>query len=301
MQIHSNAVTDIIKFYQKELAAVYSESELQNITRWVLENQLKLNATELTKKKLRVNQSDLIRLEQMCYKLKKHTPIQYVLGEAAFYHLIFKVNKNVLIPRPETEELVDIIVQKFKCHPELAEGQNSKLTVLDIGTGSGCIAIAIKKNLPGADVYALDVSKEALPVAKLNAINNKTEVTFFQGDVLQDTIADTVFDQTDKRKVDILISNPPYVLYAEKEGLHYRVKDYEPHLALFVDDIDPILFYRKISALGRNILANNGMLYFECHTDYAASVYQLLIDANYKNVCLYKDMAGLDRFVSGSL
>jgi release factor glutamine methyltransferase len=295
MQIHSNLVSDVIKFYQKELITIYSESELQNITRWVLEKQLRLNATDIvSKKELRVNQSDLITLEQMCYKLKEHTPIQYVLGEAEFYHLKFKVNKNVLIPRPETEELVDLIVQKFKI-------QNSKLNVLDVGTGSGCIPVSIKKNIPNASVYGLDISDGALDVAKLNAIKNKTEVLFFKADILADSIADIILDRTNKEKIDILISNPPYVLHSEKEGLHNRVKNYEPSLALFVDDADPILFYRKISILAKKVLAENGMLYFECHTDYAESVYQLLQVNGFHHVCLYSDMTGLKRFVSACL
>ena len=299
MQIHSNLVSDVIKFYQKELAAVYSESELLNVTRWVLEKQLKLHAGEIvSKKELRVNQSDLIELEQMCYQLREHMPIQYVLGEAEFYHLKFQVNENVLIPRPETEELVDKIVSKLKCHPELVEGQNSKLNILDIGTGSGCIPISIKKNMTNALVYGLDISDGALHIAKQNALQNKVEVVFFKADVLSDNVADIILNQTHQEEIDILISNPPYVLNTEKEDLHNRVKNYEPHLALFVEDADPILFYRKISTLAKKILAKNGMLYFECHSDYTESVYNLLIENDFNHVCLFKDMSGLNRFVS---
>jgi release factor glutamine methyltransferase len=293
MEIHSNLLTDVIKFYKKELADIYTESELQNITNWVFEKQLKLRSAEIiSNQSIRVNQSDLIILEQMCYKLKEHQPIQYVLGEAEFYRLKLKVNKSVLIPRPETEELVDLIIQKHKNQKEL--------NILDIGTGSGCIPISIKKNIPNATVYGLDVSEGALEIAKYNSGQNKAEVHFFKADVLSHTISELILNQTKNRKIDIIISNPPYVLQSEKEGLENRVKNFEPHLALFVDNTDPILFYRKIIALAKKTLSGTGLLYFECHTYYAFAVYQLLIENNFKNVILHKDLAGLDRFVSAS-
>ena len=294
MEIHSNLLADIIKFYKKELAGIYTESELQNIINWVFEKQLKLSVTQvISNASVRVNQSDLIILEQMCYKLKEHQPIQYVLKEAEFYHLKFKVNKNVLIPRPETEELVELIISNLRSNI-------SNLTVLDIGAGSGCIPVSIKKNIPTANVYGLDISDNALEIAQYNAQQNKVEVNFFKADVLSDNVEEVILSQTKNQKLDIIISNPPYVLNSEKEGLENRVKNFEPHLALFVNDTDPILFYRKIAILAKNILSSNGLLYFECHTNYAKAVFQLLIENNFKNVKLYKDMSGLDRFVSGS-
>ena len=294
MEIHSNLLTDIIKFYKKELGDIYTESELQNICHWIFEKQLKLNSSKIiSNKEIRVNQSDLIILEQMCYKLKEHQPIQYVLGEAEFYRLKFKVNKNVLIPRPETEELVDLITKKHI--------DQNELTILDIGTGSGCIPISIKKNIPNASVYGLDVSNEALEIAKYNSAQNKADVTFLKADVLSDKIATSILNQTKNQKLDLIVSNPPYVLDSEKEGLHNRVKNFEPHLALFVEDTDPILFYRKIAALAKTILSDNGVLYFECHTNYAKAIFQLLIEYGFKHVILHKDLAGLDRFVSASI
>ncbi|HXD94821.1 MAG TPA: peptide chain release factor N(5)-glutamine methyltransferase [Bacteroidia bacterium] len=291
MEIHSNLLSDVIKFYKKELADIYTESELQNITNWIFEKQLNLNSSQLiSNTNLRVNQSDLILLEQMCCKLKAHTPIQYVLGEAEFYRLKFKVNKSVLIPRPETEELVDIVIKKFKTQ--------APLHILDVGTGSGCIPISIKKNMPAANVYGLDVSNAALEVAKFNATQNKTDVNLFKADVLAENVAEIILNQTKNQKIDVLISNPPYVLQSEKEGLHNRVKNYEPHLALFVDDPDPILFYRKIALLAKKILSDKGVIYFECHTNYAEAVFQLLTEMNFSQVYLLKDMAGLNRFVN---
>jgi release factor glutamine methyltransferase len=295
MEIHSNLLTDVIKFYKKELNDIYSESELQNITNWIFEKQLKLNSTEIIlDETIRANQSDLIILEQMCYKLKEQQPIQYVLGEAEFYRLKFKVNKSVLIPRPETEELVELIVASRK-------SQIVDIKILDIGTGSGCIPISIKKNIPNANVYALDVSDDALEIAKINAAKNKSDVHFFKADVLSDAVSEVILNETKNQKVDIIVSNPPYVLNSEKEGLHDRVKNFEPHLALFVEDADPILFYRKIASLALLILSPNGMLYFECHMDHAEAVFQLLKEKGFKNVSLQKDMAGLSRFVSATL
>ena len=290
MEIHSNLLGDVIKFYKKELANIYTESELQNIINWIFEKQLKLSSAQLiSNSTFRVNQSDLILLEQMCHKLKEHMPIQYVLGEAEFYHLKFKVNESVLIPRPETEELVDMIIKNFKAQPSL--------NILDVGTGSGCIPISIKKNIPTANVYGLDVSDAALEIAKHNSLQNKVDINLFKVNVLDENVAKTILNQTKNQKIDILVSNPPYVLQSEKEGLHSRVKNFEPHLALFVNDPDPILFYRKIALLAKQILSNKGALYFECHTDYAEAVYQLLTQMNFAQVRLLKDMAGLNRFV----
>lgn len=291
MEIHSNLLSDVVAFYKKELAAIYTESELQNITNWIFEKQLKLTSSQtILNPSFRVNQSDLIILEQMCYKLKAHKPIQYVLGEAEFYHLKFKVNQNVLIPRPETEELVDMVIKKFKTSTQT-------LNILDIGTGSGCIPISIKKNISAANVYGLDVSIAALEIAGHNAVANKVDVNLFKADVLAENVAEIILNQTKNQKIDVLISNPPYVLQSEKDGLEPRVKNYEPHLALFVADNDPILFYRKIAQLAKNILTTNGNLYFECHTLYAEAVYQLLTEMKFNEVNLLKDMAGMTRFV----
>jgi release factor glutamine methyltransferase len=295
MEIHSNLLSDVTKFYKKELKDIYTESELQNITGWIYEKQLKLKSTEIiSNKEIRVNQSDLIILEQMGYKLKEHQPIQYVLEEAEFYRLKFKVTKNVLIPRPETEELVDMVVLSLK-------DQVSGFNILDIGTGSGCIPVSIKKNMPAANVFGLDISDSVLEIANYNAVKNQVDVRFFKADILSDTVSEVILNQTKNGKIDALISNPPYVLNSEKEGLHDRVKNYEPHLALFVDDVDPIVFYRKIACLAKTILSNKGMLYFECHMNHARAVYQLLTDKGFTDVSLLKDMAGLNRFVCASI
>ena len=153
--------------------------------------------------------------------------------------------------------------------------------MLDIGTGSGCIPISIKKNIPWANVFALDISEAALEVAKYNAKQNDVEVNFFRTDILQENAAEIILSNTGGEKLDCIISNPPYVLNSEKESLHKRVSEYEPPLALFVEDKDPILFYRKIAALSQKILKKSGKIYFECHTNYAQSVQQMLVSAGF--------------------
>jgi release factor glutamine methyltransferase len=294
MQITSYTIQSVITFYKSELADIYSESELQNIINWILEKQLKLSSTDIiSKREISIAPADIKDLERMCSEVKAHRPIQYVLGEAEFYHLKFKVNESVLIPRPETEELVDLIIKRFKTH--------STLNILDIGTGSGCIPIAVKKNIPNSNIYGLDVSKDALEIAKHNAEKNNVAVNFFQADVLSDNIAENILKQTNNQKIDLIISNPPYVLESERKGLHNRVKDYEPGLALFVNDTDPILFYRKTATLTKKIGAEDSCLYFECHTDYAEMIHKMLVDEKFYDIFLHPDLAGLNRFVIACL
>ncbi|HXB41641.1 MAG TPA: peptide chain release factor N(5)-glutamine methyltransferase [Bacteroidia bacterium] len=296
MQIASNTLSSVINFYKKELKEIYTESELENIIRWILEKQLKLSITDFnTKPDLRINESELTPLEKMCFELKANKPIQYVLGEAEFYGMKFKVNENVLIPRPETEELVEKIISTLVPRP-------SSLTpcILDIGTGSGCISISIKKNIPATTVYAIDVSDAALEIAVHNAAENKIEVNFFKADVLQENVAELILNQSAQKKIDLIISNPPYVLKSEKESLHTRVSNFEPHLALFVDDSDPILFYRKIALIAQKTLKQGGQLWFECHTNYAQNVQQMLLDTGYTDVRLHPDLSGLARFTEAT-
>ncbi len=293
MQITSNTIQSVIAFYKKELVDIYTESELQNIIRWIFE-KLKINSSEIiSNPDTRINESDLIKLEQMCFDLKKHKPIQYVLGESEFYGLKFKVDENVLIPRPETEELVERIKKDL-------ERRVSDSAILDIGTGSGCISISIKKNIPSATVYALDISQDALDVAKFNAKQNNVAVNFFSADILAEKVAEIILIQTGGNKWDVIISNPPYVLNSEKQSLHKRVIEFEPHLALFVEDTDPILFYRKITDLSLKILKKSGKIYFECHTNYTQSVQQMLVTAGFKDVYIHADMSGLARFVEAT-
>lgn len=212
-------------------------------------------------------------------------PLQYILGEVSFYGLSLKVTPDVLIPRPETEQLVEWVLTSFP----------AALRFLDAGTGSGCIALALKAARPGAFVAGCDVSTGALEVARENASSLGLDVPFFPADLLQEGFSVIV-----PGRLDILISNPPYVPRSEAASLSEEVRDHEPHLALFVED-DPLLFYRALAEHGRRLLVPGGSLCVEAHADHARSVAVLLTMAGYEEVTVRQDYAGLDRIVSGTI
>jgi len=214
-------------------------------------------------------------------QLEQHRPIQYIFGKAHFYGMDFEVNENTLIPRPETEELVEWII-----HENRSRGA---LKILDIGTGSGCIAISLAKNLPGAEVYAIDVSEKALDVARRNAIHNNVKVHFILKDILAAETLPEAFD--------VIVSNPPYVRELEKMEIRPNVLEYEPHLALFVKDSDPLLFYRKIALLAKGNLPKNGRMYFEINQYLGNKTAEMFESYAFKNVILRKDMYGNDRMI----
>jgi release factor glutamine methyltransferase len=240
--------------------------------------------------------------------LPQEKPIQYILGEAWFYGLPFKVTESTLIPRPETEELVEWIIEslKFKVksqkniEPSLSHRAESRceLSILDIGTGTGCIPIALKTNLPEAEVFAIDVSEKALEIAKQNARQNKTNINFIQTDILQ--VEDFLSLRAESRslsKLDVIVSNPPYVRNLEKVEIKKNVLDYEPHLALFVEDNDPLIFYRKMAELALQSLKPNGLLFFEINQYLGQETVEMLQQLGYKNIELRKDLMGNDRMI----
>ena len=216
--------------------------------------------------------------------LQQEKPIQYITGEAWFYGLRFEVNENTLIPRPETEELVEWIIESQK-----SKVQSQKCEILDIGTGTGCIPISLKTNLPQANVSAIDVSEKALEVAKRNAVLNKVDISFIQADILE--VEDL------NQHFDIIVSNPPYVRNLEKQEIKKNVLDYEPHLALFVEDTDALLFYRKIAQLALKNLSPNGLLFFEINQYLGKETVELLENFGFKNIELKKDIYGNDRMI----
>ncbi len=298
MRIASNTISAVVNFYKSELASIYTESEIQNITRWVLEKQLG-SKNPLSDPAARINESDMTPLESMCMELKKNRPVQYVLGESEFYGLKFKVNESVLIPRPETEELVEKIISDLSSSS--FRSSNLVPRILDIGTGSGCIPVSIKANIPAAKVYALDISEEALTVAKKNAELNKTEVHFLKVDILSDKAAAEILNAMGNEKVDRVISNPPYVPDSEKESLEVHVRNFEPHLALFVNSDDPIIFYQKIALAAKALVKKGGKVFFECHFKQAREVGRMLQKNGYQNVLVSLDITGIERFVEGTL
>ena len=245
-----------------------------------------------------ISEDDVEKWNAILADLQKEKPIQYITGEAWFYGLRFEVNENTLIPRPETEELVEFILKETSNFQLPA----SSLNILDIGTGSGCIPISLKANLPQANVSAIDVSEKALEVAKRNAQSNKVEVNFIQANILEveDLSKLSLPNAQNLLPLDIIVSNPPYVRNLEKEEIKKNVLDYEPHLALFVEDTDALLFYRKIAQLALKNLAPNGLLFFEINQYLGKETVELLENLGFKNIELKKDIYGNDRMVKST-
>jgi release factor glutamine methyltransferase len=267
-----------------QLQKIYSLSEATIITDWVFEKMASLKRSDILKNPEKEISTVANSLIQNALKdLLQHKPVQYVLGEAWFYSMKLKVNEHVLIPRPETEELVE----------QLIKDRKSKLTdpaILDIGTGSGCIPIAIKKHLPASKVTSVDISKEALALAKENDALYNTHISFLQLDFLDET------NWPQLGIFDVIISNPPYIPINEKEKLEKHVTDFEPHLALFVPDKSHLIFYEKIAAFGREHLLPNGKIYLETHEDHAKET-AALFHNNYQTVMIKKDIYGKERMI----
>ena len=268
-----------------ELSILYPETEIQSFFTILIEFKLHLSRIQLAlEHNFELDNNDFEFLQNALLKLKNQIPIQYIVGETAFFGLMFKVDKNVLIPRPETEELVEWIIQNNK--------NSNSLKILDVGTGSGCIAISLAKNLPNAAVSALDISAEALNVAKNNAAMNQVRVEFINADILKIEKLATDFD--------IIVSNPPYIRELEKSQMQQNVLSNEPHIALFVKNENPLLFYDKIAELAKKHLTENGVLYFEINQYLGPETVELLKSKGFKNIELKKDIYGVDRMVKCS-
>ncbi len=231
-----------------------------------------------------VNPKNYNHFQELIERLKNYEPIQYILGETEFFGLPFKVNESVLIPRPETEELVDWIINSVIPH-----SVEKQINILDIGTGSGCIAISLAKNIPNAKVYALDVSKDALSVAQQNAQQNNVDITFVNANVLE------LNSELNDLQFDVIVSNPPYVRELEKELMHDNVLKHEPHLALFVEDDNALVFYRVIAELSQKLLKENGLLFFEINEYLGVQMKQLLSENKFQDIELRQDINQKDR------
>ena len=229
-----------------------------------------------------VSETNIARFEKVLLRLKTQEPIQYILGTTEFYGLTFKVNEHTLIPRPETEELVDWVLSNL-------HDQDSELDILDIGTGSGCIAISLAKNIPTARVSGIDISEKTLEVAQENAVKNQVLVSFCKKDILETTAL--------KNKYDVMVSNPPYVRQLEKKAMNANVLDYEPGVALFVPNEDPLLFYRKIAQLAMVSLQTRGWLYFEINEYLSKEMDVLLKDIGFANIEIKKDFREVPRMI----
>lgn len=272
-----------------ELTSIYDAGEAESFFYLILEEKRNLKRIDLAlHPDLVFSAEQMIIWNSILEQLKQEIPIQYLLGKTSFYGLDFEVNENVLIPRPETEELVGWILESQKSKVE-----SQKIRILDIGTGSGCIAISLAKNLPHATVFAIDVSEKALATAKINAKNNSEDVTFINQNILE----------TDdlKQQFDVIVSNPPYVRHLEKAEIKKNVLDNEPHLALFVADNDALIFYKKIAELAQKNLSKNGQLFFEINQYLGKEMVDLLEKMNFKNIELRKDIYGNDRMIKASV
>ncbi|MFV8323187.1 peptide chain release factor N(5)-glutamine methyltransferase [Flavobacterium sp. LB3P21] len=275
----------------QELTPIYDAGEAESFFYLILEEKHQLKRIDLAlHPDLVFSEEEIVVWNSILEQLKLEIPVQYLLGKTSFYGLDFEVNENVLIPRPETEELVEWILESQKSNPETSGESLKDLKILDIGTGSGCIAISLAKNLPNATVFAIDVSEKALATAKTNAENNSVNVTFINQNILE--------TQDLEQQFDIIVSNPPYVRNLEKEEIKKNVLDNEPHLALFVADDDALIFYKKIAELAQKNLSENGQLYFEINQYLGKEMVDFLEKMNFKNIELRKDIYGNDRMLS---
>ncbi len=282
--------------FQNELHSIYDKEEIDSFFFMITEKFYKIRRIDFT-----LNPDFEIEntseWETIISDLKQEKPIQYILGEAWFYGLKFKVNENTLIPRSETEELVEWILKELSII-----NYQLPINILDIGTGTGCIPISLKSNLPEAEVFAIDVSEKALEVANQNAKDNKVEINFIQADILKtDDLLSLRAESRSLPKLDIIVSNPPYVRNLEKEEIKKNVLDYEPHLALFVEDNDALLFYRKIAELAKESLQSNGLLFFEINQYLGKETVELLENLGFKNIELRKDLKGNERMIKCSV
>ncbi|MFV0539837.1 MAG: peptide chain release factor N(5)-glutamine methyltransferase [Aestuariibaculum sp.] len=279
---------EIQQTFQRTLAGLYEKEEIDNFFYMLAESFYMIKRItlalephlEIQNPSRILNALDLLQAEK---------PIQYILGETEFFGLPFKVNQNTLIPRPETEELVEYILKQF-------EDKTAPLHILDIGTGSGCIAISLAKHLPKAKVHAVDVSPKALQVAQQNAQQNNVDITFIEADILDKNTWDKNLGHLN---FDIIVSNPPYVREQEKSLMKPNVLENEPHLALFVTDSDPLVFYKAITGYALTHLKKKGMLFFEINEFLGKEMIHLLTQSHFKNIQLKQDMFKKDRIIKG--
>ena len=268
-------------FIKSELKDLYSPDEISSLTRLILEKEFAVPFADILACKFNhLSDAEMQKLTEIVGKLKNSEPIQYILGETDFFGLAFYVNGSVLIPRPETEELVQWVLES---------AENKPIKILDIGTGSGCIAVTLAKKLPSAEVHAWDISEDALEVARKNAERNGVKVIFVKRDMLLEPVSD--------EKFDIIVSNPPYVTEVEKTEMQENVLNFEPHLALFVPDDNALVFYEKIADFALTNLNKGGQLFFEINRAKGADIARLLEEKGFKNIELRKDISGNERMV----
>lgn len=276
---------DARKNLESKLTTVYDAGEAQSIAKIIF-----IDYFQLTESNKRVDISEIplfeMQLEDVTQRLLASEPLQYIIGSTWFYGLKLKVNASVLIPRPETEELVEWILENYS---------EKEIAVLDIGTGSGCIACALKFKKPEWNVSAFDISEAALITASKNAYRNNLDVDFFIGDVLKKDFVNA------EKKYDIIVSNPPYIPRSDVHFMHANVLNFEPHLALFVENNNPLQFYIAIAQFAKQYLNSKGKIYVECHFENVEAVAKHFTHEGFENVETKKDLSGNWRFVCANL
>jgi release factor glutamine methyltransferase len=282
MFVQSNRLIELKAYFEVKLAQLYDKREADNLFYWSCEHFFQLDRVTVNNGDKRCSESELLKMRQVVKRLLTHEPIQYILGETEFFGCRIKVNPSVLIPRPETEELVAWVTENL----------SGEAQVLDIGTGSGCIPIALKKKFPFIKATGLDIDQNAIDLAKESALLNEVSVDFLQANILLNNLDEF-------NDLDVIISNPPYVLESDKTMMHANVLEFEPHIALFVPNDDPLLFYKRIAVLGMQKLKYNGQLFFEMHESFATETRDMLDDLGYENIEIVKDLQGKDRMMRG--
>jgi len=285
MGVNIQTIKDIRFYLAKELEKIYQEPEISALSDMIIKTVTGIQKLhQLYMKEHIFTRQQAERIINICKDLKTGKPIQYILGETSFYDCAIKVTSSTLIPRSETEELVDLIIR---------ENKDYQGTIIDIGTGSGCIAVALAVNLPGAVVTGIDISDEAIMIARENAQLNNVTISFLIGDVLS-------FDSDRIDKAGIIVSNPPYVRNSEKQFMSKNVLDFEPHSALFVPESDPLIYYRAILKLADKILLHSGRLYFEINEAMGKLMVQLLESYGYTEIQIVADINGKERIIKGT-
>ncbi len=305
MKMSSNSVRDCRRHYAGELEKIYGSNEANALIMILLEHYFNINRVKIAMNPdLRLSESELLTLHFAVKELLKNKPVQYVIGEAEFCDMKFFVDENVLIPRPETEELVNQLVSwsvsQFGVNPHPSfrpkrsevEKSPANISILDIGTGSGCIAVSVAKLLKNSAVTAVDISEKALEVAKKNAQANGVDVRFILDDILNPQNSELIENQ-----YDIIVSNPPYVCESEKREMRANVLEHEPATALFVSDNDPLIFYRKILEFAQKALRPNGEVWFEINERFGKEMRALCLEKGLQNVEIINDFRGRDRVV----
>jgi release factor glutamine methyltransferase len=268
-----------------QISLTENKEEIQSLVYLIIEHEFSISRTDiLAEKKINISAQQEITLKEIINRVNGHEPVQYILGEAEFFGRKFKVNPSVLIPRPETEELIGVI-------KSYVAKQKGSLRILDIGAGSGCIPITLALEIKNVQVNSSDISKQALKTARQNAHELNAAVNFIYHDILNE---DLPFDQ-----IDIIVSNPPYITESEGLTMEKNVLNHEPHLALFVPDKDPLVFYREIAEKGTKVLTSGGLIAVEINERFGLEVASLLSARNYKDVEVIKDINGKDRIVKG--